>query len=67
MAQNPPKSSFYFFDQLFSNNQVLVAVLGICSALGVTNRLSVGLTMGLSVAFVTSCSSSSLSFKKLHT
>jgi Na+-transporting NADH:ubiquinone oxidoreductase subunit D len=57
MAQNKNPSSFYFFDQLFSSNQVLVAVLGICSALGVTNRLSVALTMGISVAFVTSCSS----------
>lgn len=47
----------YLTEQLWSSNQVLVAVLGICSALGVTNRLSVGLTMGLSVSFVTACSS----------
>jgi len=67
MAQSSPKNSFYFFDQLFSNNQVLVAVLGICSALGVTNRLSVGLTMGLSVAFVTSCSSFLVSLLRNYT
>jgi Na+-transporting NADH:ubiquinone oxidoreductase subunit D len=52
----PPVSS-YFTSQLWSGNQVLVAVLGICSALGVTNRLSVAITMGLSVSFVTACSS----------
>lgn len=51
------KPSFYLTDQLWTNNQVLVAVLGICSALGVTNRLSVGITMGLSVSFVTAFSS----------
>lgn len=47
----------YLTDQLWSGNQVLVAILGICSALGVTNRLSVGITMGLSVSFVTAFSS----------
>jgi Na+-transporting NADH:ubiquinone oxidoreductase subunit D len=43
----------YLTEQLWQSNQILVAVLGICSALGVTNRLSVGVTMGLSVSFVT--------------
>jgi Na+-transporting NADH:ubiquinone oxidoreductase subunit D len=47
----------YLSNQLWSGNQILVAVLGICSALGVTNRLSVSITMGLSVAFVTAFSS----------
>ena len=47
----------YFADQLWNNNQILVAILGICSALGVTNRLSVAITMALSVTFVTACSS----------
>jgi len=46
----------YLTDQLWSSNQVLVAVLGICSALAITNRLSVALTMSLSVTFVTSFS-----------
>lgn len=54
MAQ--PTLSF-LTNQLWSGNQILVAVLGICSALGVTNRLSVSLTMGLSVSFVTAFSS----------
>src|SRR5271166_6449830 len=50
-------TSSYFTNQLWSGNQILVAILGICSALGVTNRLSVALTMGLSVSFVTAFSS----------
>lgn len=56
MAQGPSVWR-YLTDQLWTSNQILVAVLGICSALGVTNRLSVGITMGLSVSFVTAFSS----------
>lgn len=48
--------SFYFTDQLFNNNQILVAILGICSALAVTIKIKVAITMGLSVMFVTSFS-----------
>ena len=44
-------------DPLFNNNPIALQVLGICSALGITNRLSVAITMGLSVIFVTGCSS----------
>ena len=58
---------FYLKDQLWNNNQVLVAVLGICSALGVTNRLSVAITMGLSVTFVTGCSSFIVSLLRNYT
>lgn len=57
MSSSKPPASTYFTSQLWSSNQVLVAVLGICSALAVTNRLSVAITMGLSVAFVTGFSS----------
>ena len=49
-------SLHYLTDQIWSGNQVLVAILGICSALAITNRLTVALTMGLSVTFVTSFS-----------
>lgn len=52
-----PTAISYFKDQLWHSNQILVAILGICSALGVTNRLTVAITMGLSVSFVTGCSS----------
>jgi Na+-transporting NADH:ubiquinone oxidoreductase subunit D len=44
-------------DQLFKNNEVLVAVLGICSSLGVTNRLQYAIVMGLAVACITAFSS----------
>jgi len=47
----------YFKEQLWHSNQILVAILGICSALGITNRLSVAITMGVSVTFVTGFSS----------
>lgn len=57
MAESKIPNSYYLTNQLWSGNQILVAVLGICSALGVTNRLSVSLTMGLSVSFVTAFSS----------
>lgn len=45
-----------FFDPLWKNNQILVAVLGICSALAVTIKVSIALVMGISVMFVTSFS-----------
>lgn len=57
MQPNNPSVWNYLSSQLWRENQVLVAVLGICSALGVTNRMSVAITMGLSVSFVTACSS----------
>jgi Na+-transporting NADH:ubiquinone oxidoreductase subunit D len=57
MAEQKVPTMSYLTNQLWSGNQILVAVLGICSALGVTNRLSVSITMGLSVSFVTAFSS----------
>lgn len=47
----------YFIDQIWKDNQILVAVLGICSALAVTIKVSVAITMGLAVIFVTGFSS----------
>lgn len=52
-----PRLKKYFFEQLWKNNQILVAVLGICSALAITISMRVALTMALSVSFVTACSS----------
>lgn len=57
----------YFKEQLWHSNQILVAILGICSALGITNRLSVAITMGLSVTFVTACSSFFVSLLRKQT
>jgi Na+-transporting NADH:ubiquinone oxidoreductase subunit D len=39
-------------DLLYKNNQILVAILGICSALAVTNNVKVALTMGAAVTAV---------------
>jgi Na+-transporting NADH:ubiquinone oxidoreductase subunit D len=56
MADAKKPNISYLTNQLWKDNQVLVAILGICSALGVTNRLSVSITMGLAVSFVTAFS-----------
>lgn len=55
MAHKPPLKH-YLSDQLWHNNQILIAILGICSALAITNRLEIAITMGISVTFVTSFS-----------
>ncbi|MCP5491465.1 MAG: NADH:ubiquinone reductase (Na(+)-transporting) subunit D [Chlamydiales bacterium] len=57
----------YFTDQLWKENQILVAVLGICSALAVTIKVSVAITMGLSVMFVTGFSSLLVSLLSKYT
>lgn len=56
MADTNKTNMSYLTGQLWKDNQVLVAILGICSALGVTNRLSVAITMGIAVSFVTAFS-----------
>jgi Na+-transporting NADH:ubiquinone oxidoreductase subunit D len=43
----------YFLEPLWKNNQILIAILGICSALAVTTTLSTALTMGVAVSLVT--------------
>ncbi|MCB1136426.1 MAG: NADH:ubiquinone reductase (Na(+)-transporting) subunit D, partial [Chlamydiia bacterium] len=57
MSQKALPLKTYFMEPLWKNNQILVAILGICSALGVTSSLTVAITMGISVTFVTGCSS----------
>ena len=46
---------------LFTQNQVLRGILGICSALAVTNTMRNSLVMGLGLSFVTAMSSLTLS------
>lgn len=46
----------YFLEPLWKNNQILVAILGICSALAVTTTLDTAITMGIAVSLVTGCS-----------
>ena len=48
-------------DGLLKNNPIFVAVLGICSALAVTNRVANAIAMGLGVTFVVMASSMSAS------
>ncbi len=55
-----------FRHQLWKNNQILVAILGICSALAVTIKVSVALTMGAAVIFVTGFSSLFVSLIRNH-
>ena len=56
MAKKTPLLHYYG-DQLWNNNQILVAILGICSALAVTIKVNVAITMSLSVIFVAGFSS----------
>jgi NADH:ubiquinone oxidoreductase, Na(+)-translocating, D subunit len=62
-----PRLRKYFIEQLWENNQILVAVLGICSALAITVRMNVALTMALAVSFVTGCSSFFVSLIRHYT
>lgn len=62
-----PRLKKYFIEQLWENNQILVAVLGICSALAITVRMNVALTMALAVSFVTGCSSFFVSLIRNYT
>jgi len=66
MSEKTPLKN-YLTDQLWNNNQVLVAILGICSALAITNKLQVAVTMGVSVTFVTAFSSLFVSILRKHT
>lgn len=47
----------YLLEPIWNNNQPLVAILGICSALAVTTTIITAITMGLAVSFVTAFSS----------
>ncbi len=53
MVQKNPPLKNYFQEPLWKNNQILVAILGICSALAVTTTLSTAITMGIAVSLVT--------------
>ncbi|MFU8787019.1 MAG: Rnf-Nqr domain containing protein, partial [Candidatus Izemoplasmataceae bacterium] len=48
-------------DGLTTNNPILISVLGICSALAVTNRVDNAIAMGLGVTFVIMASSATVS------
>ncbi len=67
MSSNDKPILAYFFDPLWKENQILVAILGICSALAVTTNLNIAITMSISVTFVTGCSSFFVSILRHHT
>ena len=47
-------------DPIFNNNPIALQVLGICSALAVTTKLSTSVTMSLAVIAVTACSGAAI-------
>ncbi len=53
-------------DPLVDNNPITLQVLGICSALAVTSKLSTALIMSLALTAVTACSSAGIAFIRNH-
>ena len=53
-------------DPLFNNNPIALQILGICSALAVTTKLSTTITMCLAVIFVVAFSNASVSLIRNH-
>lgn len=53
-------------DPLFNNNPITLQVLGVCSALAVTSKLSTTLLMCLSLTSVVACSSAAVSLIRNH-
>jgi len=52
------------WDPVFNNNPIALQILGICSALAVTTKLSTSLTMSFAVIAVTACSSAAVAMIK---
>lgn len=67
MAEKQPPLKTYFLEPLWKNNQILVAILGICSALAVTTTLATALTMGIAVSLVTGFSCLFVSILRRYT
>ena len=60
------KAKDALLDPLFNNNPIALQILGICSALAVTNKMSTALTMGIAVTLVTGFSSGAISAIRQH-
>jgi len=60
------KAKDALLDPLFNNNPIALQILGICSSLAVTNKLSTALTMGIAVTLVTGFSSGAISAIRKH-
>ncbi|MEQ8210931.1 MAG: NADH:ubiquinone reductase (Na(+)-transporting) subunit D [Lacipirellulaceae bacterium] len=61
MADKTPGARDALFDPIFNNNPIALQVLGICSALAVTNKLSTSVAMALSVTVVLGLSNAAVS------
>jgi Na+-transporting NADH:ubiquinone oxidoreductase subunit D len=59
MAKTTAKS--VLLDPIVENNPIALQILGICSALAVTTKLSTALAMSVAVVIVTGCSSAAVS------
>ena len=53
-------------DPLFNNNPIALQILGICSALAVTTKLSTALVMSLALTSVVACSNVAISIIRNH-
>ncbi|MFA6686198.1 MAG: NADH:ubiquinone reductase (Na(+)-transporting) subunit D [Desulfuromonas sp.] len=60
------KAKDALLDPLFNNNPIALQILGICSVLAVTNKMSTALTMSIAVILVTSCSNAAVSAIRNH-
>ena len=60
------KAKDALLDPLFNNNPIALQILGICSALAVTNKMSTALTMTVAVILVTACSNAAISAIRNH-
>lgn len=67
MDSKPLPLKEYLVDPLWKNNQILIAILGICSALGITLKVSTAIAMGASVTFVTAGASLFVSILRRYT
>ncbi len=63
-APSPAKDRDILIKGLWKNNPTFRMILGICSTLAVTNMVSNGIAMGLSVLFVTCISSTIISLMR---
>ncbi|QDS99014.1 NADH:ubiquinone reductase (Na(+)-transporting) subunit D [Adhaeretor mobilis] len=64
MADKSPRDAL--FDPIFNNNPIALQVLGICSALAVTNKLSTSVAMALSVTVVLGFSNAAVSLIRAY-
>ena len=54
------------FTPIIDNNPITLQVLGICSALAVTTKLSTAITMGIALTLVVACSNTLISLIRHH-